>query len=331
MATITQQSFERISDGVVALRLPTALDVPALIAGRDALFQRFLGPGSDAPEPTACIEVNGGLAGWIDYDYPRDWLQPDEVNIGYALFAQARGQGVATRALQLLMHHLALRTSVQVGTLLIRSDNDRSLAVARRAGFADAGIVNGSRFFKRSVPALHYDHGELSLRPQSIADVDADLDAKDDEQMRWLWLPSEREQWLTMSVAARRDHVRRTLQSNVDAFGRGPKWCFSIDSRVAQCVAYIDCDLANDRVPAGEANISYAVHPGHRGRGVARCAVRLMLRFLCDHTGTAHAHLIVDAANRASRRVAESVAGPAIESLCDERGGVLLRHTIGLR
>ena len=31
--------------------------------------------------------------------------------------------------------------------------------------------------------------------------------------------------------------------------GSGPKWTFSVDTTEVPYVAYVDCDLANDRVP----------------------------------------------------------------------------------
>ena len=60
-------------------------------------------------------------------------------------------------------------------------------------------------------------------------------------------------------------------------------------------------------MPAGEANVSYSTHPAHRDRGVASSSVRLVARFLRDHTGARTAHLIVDRANEPSRRVARAV------------------------
>src|SRR5687768_8317280 len=95
------------SDGVVTLRPSTAGDVPTLIAGRDDAFRRFMGEGDAAPAPTACIVVDGRVVGWVDFDCDRSWLEPGEVNLGYNVFADERGHGYATRAVQLLLEHLA--------------------------------------------------------------------------------------------------------------------------------------------------------------------------------------------------------------------------------
>lgn len=141
------------SDGLVALRAPEPGDAAVLVAGRDAEFHRWLGAGDPDPQPTACIVVDGAVVGWIDYDVDdRDWLAPGEVNVGYALFAAHRGRGVATRALALLLQHLAEDTEHTVATVLIEAANERSLAVAARAGFERRGTIGTSILLARPVP-----------------------------------------------------------------------------------------------------------------------------------------------------------------------------------
>ena len=100
----------------------------------------------------------------------------------------------------------------------------------------------------RLKPPLSYSDGVVTIRRQHVDDLEADLAAKDDEQIRWLWLPGQREQWQAMTRDEQRAHAARTLTANHDAFGTGPKWCFSVDSTDASYVAYIDFDLANEHV-----------------------------------------------------------------------------------
>ena len=95
------------TDGVVVIRPPEPGDPAILVAGRDAVFHRFLGPGAEIPRPTGCIVVDGETVGWVDYDVDRAWLRSGEVNVGYNVFAPI-GARVRTRAVQLLMHHLAV-------------------------------------------------------------------------------------------------------------------------------------------------------------------------------------------------------------------------------
>jgi RimJ/RimL family protein N-acetyltransferase len=141
------------TDGVVTLRAPTPGDAARLIAGRDDEFHRWLGPGASTPAPVACIWVDDELVGWVDYDTDpgHDWLASDEVNVGYSLFAPARGKGYASRAVELLLRHLADTTPHTTATLLIHPENARSLALARRLGFSQREDVDGQAFFARDL------------------------------------------------------------------------------------------------------------------------------------------------------------------------------------
>jgi RimJ/RimL family protein N-acetyltransferase len=319
-----------ITDGVVLIRQFQPGDSVALIAGRDAEFHRFLGDGAPDPRPTACITVGDQLVGWVDYDVERDWLQPGVVNLGYNVFEACRGNGYAARAVQLLMHHLALSTDHRIATLLIDPHNSRSLALAKRTGFIRHGDLDGNAYFKRPVPPRTYSDGTITIRSQRVGDINAELRARDSEQMRWLWSAGQRDLWDALSPTAKRSHVLRILRIHHDTFGSGPKWVFSVDVGAVNSVAYVDCDLANDHVPRGEANISYAAHPTHRGHGYVSRSVRLVLRFLRENTGAREAHIIIDERNISSLRVAVAVGAQAVERWTNEDGHTLVRHVIRL-
>ncbi|HVM08913.1 MAG TPA: GNAT family N-acetyltransferase [Acidimicrobiales bacterium] len=309
--------------------------MPLLIAGRDDVSRRWLGEGSAEPAPTAVVTLaaTGDVVGWVDYDTDRSWLLDGEVNLGYSVFPQHRGHGYATRAVQLLLHHLATATSYTVATLLIGAGNERSLALARRAGFPQVGDLDANPYFKRPVPPLSYTDGVVTIRPHTSDDLDAHIAAIDDEQIDWLWLPGHRESWEAMSPDEQREHQRRWLQSVIDAFGRGPKWSFAVDTvdPPQRYVAYVDCDLANDGVPAGEANISYSCAAAHRGMGYVGRAVRLITQFVRDHTGAREAHIGVDAENVGSLRVAASAGAVETERWVNERGRLMVRHVLSVR
>ncbi|HTH05743.1 MAG TPA: GNAT family protein [Ilumatobacteraceae bacterium] len=150
--TSSAPPFAERSDGVVTLRAPSEAEVPVLVAGRDEVFRRFLGDGDPHPWPTACVVVDGSVVGWVDWDHDRTWLLPDEVNVGYGLAPEARGHGYASRAVRLLLQHLADDTDWRVATLLIHPENERSLALARRLEFESAGDLDGNPYWKREVP-----------------------------------------------------------------------------------------------------------------------------------------------------------------------------------
>ena len=135
----------------MVIRAPEDGDAARLVAGRDEVFHRFMGEGAAKPAPVACIVVDGAVVGWVDYDVDRSWLEPGEVNVGYNLFAAHRGNGYASRAVELLLQHLAEDTAFDTATLLIDPANERSLALARRCRFTLVGDLDGNPYWKRSV------------------------------------------------------------------------------------------------------------------------------------------------------------------------------------
>jgi RimJ/RimL family protein N-acetyltransferase len=170
--------------------------------------------------------------------------------------------------------------------------------------------------------------GRLTIRPLRVSDLDADLEAKDDEQIDWLWDQGHREAWEAMTSDEQREHAKRSLQRAHDSFGPGPKWIFAVDTATDDYVAYVDCDLANDKVPAGQANISYSAHPSHRGHGYVSGAVRIAVRFLAEHTDAREVHILVDAENAPSLRVARAVGATPVERWTNERGRTMIRHVL---
>jgi RimJ/RimL family protein N-acetyltransferase len=144
-----------LTDHVVSIRPTTPNDASLVAAGHDELSRRFLGEGDGESIPMACIVVGGQPVGWIDYDHDRAWLSVDEVNVGYNVFPEHRGHGYASRAVELLVRHLAEDTTWRVATLLIDADNSRSLGVARRSGFELHGVVGSNLYWKRMVVLDH--------------------------------------------------------------------------------------------------------------------------------------------------------------------------------
>lgn len=148
---MAEPELEVVTDGVVTLRRPRPGDARLLIEGRDEEFFRWLGSGSESPSPTACVWVDDELVGWVDYDLEHDWLGPGEVNVGYYLFPAARGNGYASRAVELLLLHLSRATQHTAATLAIEPENVRSVRLARRLGFVEQGEFEKGLFFVREL------------------------------------------------------------------------------------------------------------------------------------------------------------------------------------
>ena len=139
------------TDGTVTIRPPRPGDAATLVAGRDAEFERWMGPGDPDPEPTACIEVDREVVGWVDFDEGRPWLEGGEVNIGYHVFTPRTGRGIGTRAVSLFLQHLAEQTEIDRATVLIDPANERSARLATRLGFVDRGRVGDQILLTRPV------------------------------------------------------------------------------------------------------------------------------------------------------------------------------------
>ncbi|MEA3057037.1 MAG: hypothetical protein QOD30_2469 [Actinomycetota bacterium] len=282
-----------------------------------------MGDGDADPHPTFCITVDDAVVGWVDYDRDeRGWLSHDEVNIGYGLHPDARGRGLATRSVQLLLHHLSVATDVRVATLLIHPENEWSLRIPTRCRFEDHGTLgdDGSRFFTTPVPPTAYSDGVVTIVPWRLEDVPAHVAGTDEEQIRWLW-PEHRGDWEAMSPEQRVEHVRGVFERAIAVNATGPKWSFGVHVD-GTLVGHMDCDLANEHVPNGEANISYTIWPEHRGKGYAARAARLVVDFIGDHTGAREAHVLVDPGNEPSLRVARAVGAQEVER------AAMVRHVL---
>jgi RimJ/RimL family protein N-acetyltransferase len=268
---------------------------------------------------------------WIGYEADRRRTGTSAALLRCNFPEPVRSAGYAGRAMHLLLHHLATRTDLRSAVLRIKPDDADLLDIAVGAGFSARGTVDGEWLLTRPVPPVRYTDGVVTIRPLRANDIDRHMDAIDDAQIYWLWEPPDRQKWEAMTRDEQREHNLRYLRASQDSFGAGPKWIFAGDLADANYVAYVDCDLAISHVPAGEANISYACHPAYRGRGYVSRAVRLITRFLRDHTGAGSAHIIADAENTASLRVAKAVGATESGRWTDEYGRTMVRHVLPLR
>ncbi|MDG4829621.1 GNAT family N-acetyltransferase [Solwaraspora sp. WMMD1047] len=135
----------------------------------------------------------------------------------------------------------------------------------------------------------------VTLRALTDEDVEAHNAGEDEHTVRWLTGGYG-------TVGSTTAHFHRLAENARAGFGkRGFGVC--LDGRLA---GYVDCDPeVGDGLEPGDVNISYAVHPWARGRGVAGEAVRLICEYLHAHRIGRRAAIRVVADNHASVRVAE--------------------------
>jgi len=160
------------SDGLVRLRPLAPGDAAEHLAGEDTELWRWLTDGHPGTLDTvdALIrrstaswrslgpvrnfgvwdEITGALAGNCEANFAQETLAPGEVNVSYAIWPAYRGRGYATRAVELLCDYLATETDAEVAIIRVDPGNTRSIAVARRSGFAPAPSSEAQflRFFR---------------------------------------------------------------------------------------------------------------------------------------------------------------------------------------
>jgi ribosomal-protein-alanine N-acetyltransferase len=145
------------SDGVVRLRPLRPDDVAAYVGAfaddPDLARDRGLERVPDEAAVLSWMEVTDDFAELAIADaqdalvgsvmlYALDWRHK-RGELGYWLVPAARGRGLATRALRLAVRWMFEDLRLERAQLVTTPDNAGSLAVARRAGFAQEGLLRG--------------------------------------------------------------------------------------------------------------------------------------------------------------------------------------------
>ena len=145
-----------LSDGVVALRVPSEQDLPAIerrIVDPDVI--RWMGtsehPARELLELNRTRWTRGTRATFSVCD-PNDaclghvWVEVDLADshrgsVGYWLLPEARGKGFATRSVQLVSGWALGELGMARLSVSIEPSNDRSQRVAKRSGFVKEGVL----------------------------------------------------------------------------------------------------------------------------------------------------------------------------------------------
>lgn len=153
-----------LTDGVVRLRGFRDADAGEHVAGEDAETVRWLSGGISTLDGTRRW-IAGHAAGWRDEGRarclaveevasarlvgmvearsdigPDDGVPVGAVNVSYGLYPFARGRGLATRAVELLLAEIA-SSGVPCAVIRVDPDNVRSLAVPLRLVFSEVASV----------------------------------------------------------------------------------------------------------------------------------------------------------------------------------------------
>jgi RimJ/RimL family protein N-acetyltransferase len=135
----------------------------------------------------------------------------------------------------------------------------------------------------------------VSLRALTRSDVEAHNAGEDEQTVRWL----SGGYGTVESTTGWFDKLAENARTGRGAQGFG----VCADGRLA---GYVECNPdVRDGLEPGDVNISYAIHPWARGRGIAVEAVRLMCEYIRRHEIGMRAAIRVEPENGASVRVAE--------------------------
>lgn len=135
----------------------------------------------------------------------------------------------------------------------------------------------------------------IELRPLTESDIAAHCDGEDGATVKWLTGGYG-------TVETTRAHIEYLARNA--AAGRGKRG-FGVwfDGRLA---GYVDCDPDNlDGLVDGDVNISYAMHPWARGKGLATKAAEQICDYIRTNAIGTAAVIRVEPANQPSIRVAE--------------------------
>jgi RimJ/RimL family protein N-acetyltransferase len=155
--------------------------------------------------------------------------------------------------------------------------------------------LEGGAHDHRDVRLPELGDGVVLLRPMTLDDAADHLAGQDEDQRRWL-----------SGRVSTDDTVRAWIRANLASWETGgPRRSFGVrEVSTGNLVGMVEADLAVAGLAPGVANVSYALYPHARHRGLATRAVLL----LCEHlhaSGTAHTAVIqVDPENRTSLALA---------------------------
>lgn len=345
----------------LVLRAWTADDVPRPDQVTDPDARRFMSNELPTPEtfPAALrrreqFADRGEQLSWCIVDAETDRVLGNislfaidegtagNAEIGYWLWQEARGRGIAGEAVAAVVEHsfdtLGL-TRLHAETDL---ENIASQRILLKAGFrlwgtdraaytnADGSVTDGAYFEllaadrgrTAQVPAPPVVHGgTVRLRPLRMTDAERVHEASTDPEFA-LWLDVETDHqlrdtraWLARELAPTKDRTRWAVTDGSDSF----LGCITVQN-------------INRTVGSGE--VGYWLHPDARGRGVATAALQTLVAHAFSAEGAALRRLSLGIAegNDASIRVAEragftpSGRDRAAEPLGDGRIVDLLRY-----
>ena len=315
----------RLSDGVVTLRAHTVDDADAVVEqSTDAESLRWTTVPRPYSRDDALTFIEGNLNAWGEPDAKRSWAiewtgddgtpryagtidlrpiaAPSAGELGFGLHPAARGRGVMSRAVRLVVAY-AFGTPVW-GAPVTRVHwravvgNWGSRRAAWTAGFTFHGTIPGSHPDPNGGPealdtwtgsiaageplspqvpwlsATRIEGERVRLRPWRLDDVDA-VEPRD----------ADPEHWMPSRSILRRETFATWVHNREErmAEGTGIDWCVA-DRETDRALGAVT--VFSRSGPIGDvAELGYQFFPSARGRGAAKEAARLAVRHALSPAG----------------------------------------------
>ena len=105
------------------------------------------------------IQVDQSAAGLVQVTCNK----ASQAFVAYELFDAFRGRGLATKAVQLMLQHIAKDTEIKTALAYVDTRNTRSIRILERLGFTQMRKIEGADYFKGTVSDEYEYQRPLSL------------------------------------------------------------------------------------------------------------------------------------------------------------------------
>jgi aminoglycoside 6'-N-acetyltransferase len=271
----------------------------------------------------AIRDRDGGFLGAAELHYAGegiDGIAADEVESGWWVTEERRNAGIATEAMRAAIDDIWTRAGIDRIAAYIDSENPASERVAAKLGF----MVRGPGRGRSDEPMTVYELRRPLVSPRLRLTPLAEDDLADYAGLRG----DPRTRVFSRSgVPVPFEQARTELLDSCASWRDGGIGVWRIGDPGGSFLGVIV--IRPDQNGAAGVEIGWVLAPEAWGRGIATEAASLAVADLLERTGQTHITAYLQAANAASRRVAEKVGLQLRERGLDSRGVLVEAWELG--